>query len=127
MFDVHNDGMTSLTRMDRLVAQLRAQLERQDSKRTEGAGMSALAQSGKADAAGSSNPIDLVKALHAAGVTDERVLVSSLVEGLLKREFGDMMSNESQFQQTLVLIVDTLSDNPETWLLCRECVAQALH
>lgn len=121
----HNSSMTSLTRMDRLIAQLRTQLERQN-KPIEGGRAGALAQRKTSTTAGGSNPVALVKALYEAGVTDERVLVTSLIECLLKREFGDEFSNESQFQQSLGLIVETLSDSPETWSLCRECVAQAL-
>ncbi|GLQ93028.1 hypothetical protein [Dyella acidisoli] len=118
--------MTSFTRIDQLVARLRTQLKRQN-KSAESVQPGAVALERKAGiAAGANHPADLVKALHSAGVTDECVLVTCLVEGLLKREFGDEFSNESQFQQALGLIVETLRDNPETWSLCKECVAQAL-
>jgi hypothetical protein len=123
----HNRQMNSLSRIDRLAAQLRIQLERQ-SKRPGGVQMGASGNKGRADlsASGGQSPGALVRALHAAGVSDERVLVSCLIEGMLKRELGDEVGNASQFQQTVGMIVETLADNPETWALCQSCVAQAL-
>lgn len=123
----HNRQMNSLSRIDRLAAQLRLQLERQGKRSGVVPGGSSSSQ-GRADlfAGGVQSPFALVRALHAAGVTDERVLVSCLVESMLKRELGDEVGNASAFQQTLGMIVETLADSPESWALCQSCVAQAL-
>lgn len=123
----HNIPMTSLSRIDRLAAQLRVQLERQ-SKRSSSVQAGGSSKDGWADlyTGAAQSPAASVRALHAAGVTDERVLVSRFIEGMLKQEFGDEVGNASQFQQTVGMIVETLADNSETWVLCRNCVAQAL-
>lgn len=116
--------MTSLTRTDRLIAQLRTQLQRKN-KRGDRDDVSTLGQS-TGTVSSTSHPVTLIKSLHAAGVTDERMLVSSLIEGLLKQELGEAIGNASQFQQTVGLVVETLAENPETWSLCRECLAEAV-
>lgn len=119
--------MNPISRLDRLVAQLRTQLERQPARASAGAGARTQASVGS-----SSGPdaeaaaVSRVRELGAAGVSDERVLVTHLVEGLLKGELGQEAVQGAQFQQALVLVVDTLQDDPETWALCRACVAEAL-
>jgi hypothetical protein len=119
--------MTSLSRIDRLAAQLRVQLERQ-SKRSGSIHASGSGKGARANPfdGGAQSPAALVRALHAAGVTDERVLVSCLVESLLKQELGDEMGNAAQFQQTVGMIVETLAEDAQSWALCRSCVAQAV-
>lgn len=119
--------MTSLSRIDRLAAQLRMQLERQ-SKRSGGVQTGAPGKNEHAglSAGAGQSPDALVRALHAEGVTDERMLVRCFIESMLKRELGDEVGNAAQFQQTLGTIVETLADNAETWTLCRQCVARAL-
>lgn len=116
--------MTSLTRIDRLVAQLRTQLARQG-KRAGGSEGATVHQGHRDVVTVAQDPVALVRALHAAGVKDERTLIAHMVESMLKRELGDEMSNDSQFQQMLGVMVETLADSPEAWSLCRKCVRLA--
>ncbi|MGH8038003.1 MAG: hypothetical protein ACREPD_09700 [Stenotrophomonas sp.] len=109
------------------MAQLRTQLDKQAAR----AGMQESATAsirGEADERASerqsSTPIELVRELRAAGITDERVLVTSLVEGMLLREFGARMSNDAEFHQTVARVVAAMADSPEAWALCRTCLVE---
>ena len=67
----------------------------------------------------------MVQRLHSAGVSDERVLVSRLIEGLMLEQFGTDTQG-ANFQFVLSQVVQTLEQDPEAWALCRECVAEAI-
>lgn len=68
----------------------------------------------------------VLKELAASGVTEERVLVTFLVERLVREGLGGMVSNGPEFHQMLDAVVDALAEDGDTWALCRECVAEAL-
>ncbi|MGH8079376.1 MAG: hypothetical protein ACREP7_02295 [Lysobacter sp.] len=114
--------MTSISRLDRLIAQLRVHLQKQG---RAPASQQQRASGGAAGEASRKSPLQAVQALKAAGVTDERVLVNRLVEGLLAEEFGDELANSAEFHQTIGVVVSVLSDDAETWALCRACVEEA--
>lgn len=121
-------GMTEITRIDRLLDRLRAQLER---KPSTGAGdRSILVGSASTPlAARGGQPASLsavMKDLVAAGVTEERVLVTVLVERLLRDSLGTAVSGGPDFHQMLDLVVDALADDDEAWSLCKACVADTL-
>jgi hypothetical protein len=111
------------------MAQLRTQLDKQAvrSGKREGAAGARPGGKGLSTPTGqaASSPVDLVRELRAAGVTDERVLVTTLVEGLLLREFGERMSNDAEFHQTVAMVVAAMADDPEAWALCKTCLEQA--
>ncbi|QCW28028.1 hypothetical protein [Lysobacter enzymogenes] len=114
--------MTEISRLDRLIAQLRVHLRKQGGAtaarqpRQEGA---------PAREAGRQSPLQAVQALKAAGVGDEKVLVGRLVEGLLAEEFGDELANSAEFHQTIAVVVSVLGEDAEAWALCRACVEEA--
>src|SRR5262245_3036673 len=112
--------MSSISRLDRLVAQLRAQLQ----NRARNAPVYPRATGGQTNAA-SPSPLQAVAALKAAGVADEAVLVRALVEGMLRDELGRDLVNAVAFQQTVETVVDALSSDHEVWSLCRSYVDQA--
>lgn len=110
------------------MAQLRAQLDKQVVRSGKREGATASKQCGQGVSTltrQASSPIDLVRELRAAGVIDERVLVTTLVEGLLLREFGEKMSNDAEFHQTVSMVAAAMADDPEAWALCKTCLEQA--
>lgn len=116
--------MSSISRLDRLIAQLRTQLhkrERSASSSPAGARQDAAA----AAMAGRNAPLEAVRALKAAGVRDERALVARLVEGLLVEDLGDDLANAAEFHQTVGVVVGLLAEDAEAWALCQACVREA--
>ncbi|SDZ15763.1 hypothetical protein SAMN04487939_1195 [Lysobacter sp. yr284] len=114
--------MTDISRLDRLIAQLRVHLRKQ--------GGATAARTQRQDGAptreaGRQSPLQAVQALKAAGVGDEKVLVGRLVEGLLAEEFGDELANSAEFHQTIAVVVSVLNEDAEAWALCRACVEEA--
>lgn len=67
----------------------------------------------------------MVRRMHDAGVTDERVLVGRLIEGLMIEEFGESAQG-ANFQFVLTQVVQTLEQDPEAWALCEACIAEAI-
>lgn len=118
--------MSSISRTDRLLQQLRSRIgSRPDGAVASGTPAPAVsAQRGKGDASGSS-PLAMVRRLHESGVSDERVLVGRLIEGLLLGELGADVQGAG-FQYVVSQVVDTLKRDPESWTLCQACVAEAL-
>jgi hypothetical protein len=119
--------MTEITRIDRLMDRLRAQLERKPagdggrSVQASGAGASSPATGGQAASLSA-----VMKDLVASGVTEERVLVTVLVERLLRDSLGAAVSSGPQFHQMLDVVVDALADDDEAWSLCKACIADTL-
>lgn len=114
--------MNSISRLDRLMAQLRVHLQKQA---RSPASQQQRPQGGIAGGAERHSPLQAVHALKAAGISDEKVLVTSLIEGLLKEEFGDELANAAEFHQTIGVVVSVLAEDAEAWALCRDCVAEA--
>lgn len=113
--------MTDISRLDRLIAQLRVHLRKQGAA----AARQPRQDHAPARAADRPSPLQAVQALKAAGVGDEKVLVGRLVEGLLAEEFGDELANSAEFHQTIAVVVQVLGEDAETWALCRACVEEA--
>lgn len=115
-------AMTTISRLDRLIAQLRVHLRKQG-----GAAAAAPPRQDGAPArqAGRQSPLQAVQALKAAGVGDEKVLIGRLVEGLLAEEFGDELANSAEFHQTIAVVVSVLAEDADAWALCRACVEEA--
>jgi hypothetical protein len=70
-------------------------------------------------------PAEMVRRLQASGVSNERILVTRLVEGMLAQDLGPAATG-AQFQFVVEQVVQTLEADPEAWALCRACVAEAL-
>jgi hypothetical protein len=68
----------------------------------------------------------MLKELAASGVTEERVLVTVLIERLVRDNLGETVANGPGFHQMLDMVVDALAEDGDAWSLCRECVAEAL-
>nr|WP_157503961.1 hypothetical protein [Luteibacter rhizovicinus] len=117
--------MTGISRTDRLLDQLRSRMGADATgARVVVSGLQASATARPAGSP-STSPLSMVKRLHEAGVNDERVLVSRLVEGLLVGELGENVQGAS-FQFVVSQVVDTLQRDAESWSLCQACVAEAL-
>lgn len=121
--------MTDITRTSRLIEQLRSRIgnDRAGQVPARGSANSPAPASGAGagESAPAMSPSAMVKRLHEAGVTDERVLVGRLVEGLLLGELGEGTQG-AHFQYVLGQVVQTLEQDPESWALCRACVAEAI-
>jgi len=120
--------MTEITRIDRLLDRLKAQLERKPSAGDGGgsvqAGGAGAVSSARGGPAASLSAV--MKDLVASGVTEDRVLVTVLVERMLRDSLGAAVSASPDFHQMLDVVVDALADDDEAWSLCRACVADTL-
>jgi hypothetical protein len=118
--------MTGIDRTSRLFEQLRARITADRAAPAPTRGPSApVTLSAGGPARGAVSPSTMVKRLHDAGVTDERVLVGRLVEGLMLEAFGENTQG-ANFQFVLGQVVQTLEQDHEAWALCRACVAEAI-
>ncbi|KAF1003684.1 MAG: hypothetical protein GAK28_04565 [Luteibacter sp.] len=121
--------MTDITRTQRLIEQLRSRIGTdrpgQAPVRAAASPPAPAGGAGTGTRAPSTSPAAMVKRLHEAGITDERVLVGRLVEGLLLGELGDGAQG-ANFQYVLGQVVQTLEQDPESWALCQACVAEAI-
>ena len=120
--------MTEITRIDRLLDRLKAQLERKPSA-GDGGGSVQVGGAGAVSASRGGQAASLsavMKDLVASGVTEERGLVTVLVERLLRDNLGTAVSAGPDFHQMLDVVVDALADDGEAWSLCRACVADTL-
>ena len=121
--------MNDISRTSRLIEQLRSRVGTTSPGKASVGGAQVPsppqpAPGPSADSTGTS-PLAMVKRLHEAGVSDERVLVGRLVEGLLLGEMGSGAQGAS-FQYVLSQVVQTLEQDPDAWALCQACVAEAI-
>jgi hypothetical protein len=118
--------MTDITRTSRLYEQLRTRINADRVAAASPArGTPAPAAPATGQRRGPASPMAMVRRLHEAGVSDEKVLVGRLVEGLMLEEFGEGTQG-ANFQFVLSQVVQTMEQDPEAWALCRACVAEAI-
>lgn len=119
--------MTQITRIDRLLDRLRTELERKSSAGASSGNQAAATGLANGTRGGQSASISAVlRDLAASGVTEERVLVTFLVERLMRENLGETISKGPEFHQMLDVVVDALADDEEAWSLCQVCVAEAM-
>ncbi|SEV98664.1 hypothetical protein [Luteibacter sp. 329MFSha] len=117
--------MTDITRTSRLLDDLRLRVKADRGASAAAPTVKTPAASAGEPRGGSVSPLARARRLHDAGVSDEKVLVGRLVEGLMLEEFGENAQG-ADFQFVLSQVVQALEQDAEAWALCRACVAEAI-